>query len=84
MPAAPRSRPGSYPVKPAACHPFLKEGEVCNAASTYPNRIFAATPRGTLVCKFRAEGRCPPASISSISSIHSIPTTTSNESTESK
>ena len=28
MPAAPRSRPGSYPVKPAACHPFLKEGEV--------------------------------------------------------
>ena len=32
MPAAPRSRPASYPVKPAACHPFLKEGEVRNAA----------------------------------------------------
>ena len=28
MPAAPRRCPDSYPVKPAACHPFLKEGEV--------------------------------------------------------
>ena len=39
----------SYPVKPAACHPFLKEGEVCNAGQSKsggkPHALHTARPR---------------------------------------
>ena len=49
MPSAPRRHPGSYPVKPAACHPFIKEGEVCYAASSNnapPSGARVSRPQG--------------------------------------
>ena len=75
MPAAPHSRPGSYPVKPVACHPFLKEGEVCNAAPTYPVALSRRSRVERLLAyKFSAEGAGAPlpARLDSIDSVDSF------------